>query len=140
MQVTGVLANLQVWERSETTNGGLSMAISLLAELRPQTLLESLLAVQMVGVFQAGTKLLASGLAGEQSLEQAEWRMRSATRLMRLYTEQVEAMVKLRGKSTEQKVIVEHVHVYQGGQAIVGAVQPPRSGRRGMGAGDGVEK
>ena len=34
---------------------------------------------------------------------------------------QVEALKRYRGKG-EQKMTVEHVHVYQGGQAIVGAV------------------
>jgi hypothetical protein len=32
------------------------------------------------------------------------------------------ALQKLRGKAGQQKVTVEHVHVHQGGQAIVGAV------------------
>jgi hypothetical protein len=38
----------------------------------------------------------------------------------------IEAMEKLKGKTGQQKVTVEHVHVYQGGQAIVGAVSPNR--------------
>ena len=45
-----------------------------------------------------------------------------ATRLMRLFLEQVEALQKLQGKTGQQKVVVEHVHVNEGGQAIVGAV------------------
>ncbi len=140
MQITAVLGNLQFWNPPKTTNEGLSMAIALLAELRPQTLLESLLAVQMVGVFQASTKLLASGLAGAQSLEHAEWKTRTATRLMRLYTEQLEAMAKLKGKATQQRVTVEHVHVHSGGKAIVGSVRVPRQSRlRRRGVGDGVE-
>ena len=43
---------------------------------------------------------------------------------MRLFTEQVEAMSKLKGKSGQQRVVVEHVTVAAGGQAIVGAVMP----------------
>jgi hypothetical protein len=54
--------------------------------------------------------------------------MRWATRLMRLHLDQIEAMQKLRGKAGQQKVTVEHVHVYQGGQAIVGAVAPTAPG------------
>ncbi len=42
-----------------------------------------------------------------------------AVRLMRLFTEQLEAMAKLKGKSGQQRVVVEHVHV-----AIVGTVIP----------------
>ena len=136
MQVTTVLRNLQFWNQPRTTDEGLTIAIALIEELGPQTLLESLLAVQMVGVFQASTKLLASGVMREQSLEHAEWKTRTATRLMKLYTEQLDAMAKLKGKSTQQKVIVEHVHVHSGGQAIVGAVRAPRQGRRGRGVGE----
>jgi len=39
-----------------------------------------------------------------------------ATRLMRVFGEQLEAMQKLRGKTGQQKVTVEHVHVHDGGQ------------------------
>jgi hypothetical protein len=55
-----------------------------------------------------------------------------ATRLLRLFTEQLEALAKLKGKTSQQKVIVEHVTVAAGGQAIVGVVP----GGRGCG-GDG---
>jgi hypothetical protein len=45
-----------------------------------------------------------------------------AVRLMRLYTEQLGAMAKLKGTAGQQKMTVEHVHVHAGGQAIVGPV------------------
>jgi len=45
-----------------------------------------------------------------------------ATWLMRLFAEQLEALAKLKGKSSQQRVAVEHVTVNEGGQAIVGAV------------------
>ena len=44
-------------------------------------------------------------------------------KLLRTYTAQVEALAKLR-RGGEQTVRVEHVHVYPGGQAIVGSVTP----------------
>src|SRR5688572_24791804 len=44
-----------------------------------------------------------------------------ATKLLRTYTAQAEALAKVR-RGGEQKVIVEHVHVHDGGQAIVGTV------------------
>jgi len=47
-----------------------------------------------------------------------------ATRLMRVFNEQVETMAKLKGKAGQQRVVVEHVTVAAGGQAIVGAVPP----------------
>jgi len=44
-----------------------------------------------------------------------------ATKLMRTFANQTEALGRYRGKG-EQKMTVEHVHVYKGGQAIVGQV------------------
>jgi hypothetical protein len=40
---------------------------------------------------------------------------------LRTFASQTEALSRYRGKG-EQKMTVEHVHVYQGGQAIVGQV------------------
>jgi hypothetical protein len=50
---------------------------------------------------------------------------------MRLHLEQIEAMQKLKGKTGQQKVTVEHVHVHDGGQAIVGAVSTTKKERYG---------
>ncbi len=50
---------------------------------------------------------------------------------MGLFTEQVETMAKLKGKSGQQRVVVEHVNVAAGGQAIVGAVMPGGRGTNG---------
>jgi hypothetical protein len=44
------------------------------------------------------------------------------TKLHRTFTTQLEAMQRYRGKGPQQ-VRVEHVHVHEGGQAIVGTVQ-----------------
>jgi hypothetical protein len=45
-------------------------------------------------------------------------------------------MAKLKGKTRQQKVIVEHVHVHHGGQAIVGTVTA--AGRTGGAKQEGV--
>ena len=50
-----------------------------------------------------------------------------ATKLTRTYALHMEALDKHRGKG-QQKVTVEHVHVHQGGQAIVGTVNHPGPG------------
>jgi hypothetical protein len=50
-----------------------------------------------------------------------------AVKLLRTYTTQIEALAKVR-RGGEQKVIVEHVHVYPGGQAIVGQVNGTGAG------------
>lgn len=60
-----------------------------------------------------------------------------ATRLMRVFSEQLEAMAKLKGKSGQQRVVVEHVTVNEGGRAIVGAVAATKGLPGGSGTGDG---
>ena len=48
-------------------------------------------------------------------------------KLSRTYATLLEALNRHRGKG-QQKVTVEHVHVHPGGQAVVGAVEPPGAG------------
>ena len=80
-----------------------------------------MLAIQMLGTHHAAVRLLMSANAN-QSIEISDSLIRQAARLMRLFNEQLEAMAKLKGKTRQQKVIVEHVNVNAGGQAIVGSV------------------
>jgi hypothetical protein len=49
---------------------------------------------------------------------------------MRVFGEQLGAMQKLKGKAGQQKVIVEHVHVHQGGLAILGTVTARKNGEK----------
>ncbi|MFH1974658.1 MAG: hypothetical protein ABIJ52_03745 [Pseudomonadota bacterium] len=62
-------------------------------------------------------------LAGNNrdSLSVFERFQNQAIKLMRLYCQQLETLDKHRNKG-RQKMTVEHVHVYKGGQAIVGEV------------------
>jgi hypothetical protein len=52
-----------------------------------------------------------------------------AVKLLRTFTMQLEALQRYRGKG-HQKVVVEHVHVHAGAQAIVGSVAPRKGDRR----------
>jgi len=107
------------------TNGTLEPCIfplSFIQEMQPQSLTEGLLAVQMFGVHNSALVFLKRATAEGQTVEGAESCIRRAANLMRLFIQQTEAMAKLKGKTSEQKVTVEHVHVHQGGQAIVGTV------------------
>ena len=58
----------------------------------------------------------------EQTLEGRQDNLRQAAKLSRVYADLMLALDKHRGKG-QQRVTVEHVHVYEGGQAIVGTVQ-----------------
>ena len=81
----------------------------------------------MFGVHEAATLLLKRATVEGQTFEGTDANVVRATKLMRLFNEQVELMAKLKGKTSQQKVTVEHVHVHQGGQAIVGAVSTAKT-------------
>jgi len=91
-------------------------------EMAPQNLTEAMLATQMIAAHDAALMFLARATVDGQYPEAIDANVLRATRLMRIFTEQLEATQKLRGKACQQKITVEHVHVHEGGQAIVGAV------------------
>ena len=105
----------------------LEVAMKTMKEMAPGNLTEAMLAVQMIGVHNAAVHFLCKSLAPNQTRGGEDAGVSHATKLSRLFTEQLSAMAKLKGKSGQQKMTIEHVHVHAGGQAIVGPVGP-RSG------------
>jgi hypothetical protein len=97
-------------------------AITTIAELGPQNAMEAFLATQMVATHEAALLFLNRATQDGQTMDSNDAYVLRATRLMRLHLDQLEAMQKLKGKTGQQRVTVEHVHVHKGGQAIVGAV------------------
>jgi hypothetical protein len=87
----------------------------------PRDSLEGLLAVQMVAVHTLAMECMARAASREQTDLGVEVNINRATKLMRTFANQTEALGRYRVKG-EQKMTVEHVHVYQGGKAIVGQV------------------
>ena len=81
-----------------------------------------MLATQMVGTHFAAMTLLRR-LKGVENIPQQDSAGGLAVKLLRTFTMQMEALQRYRGKG-QQRVTVEHVHVHQGGQAIVGNVTP----------------
>ena len=111
-------------------------AICAIAEMEPHNLTEAMLATQMLAANDAALMFLSRATIENQHPEAIDTNVLRATRLMRLFGEQLQAMQKLKGKSGQQKVTVEHVHVHDGGQAIVGTVA---AGGTGRGVGDDTE-
>lgn len=97
-------------------------AIAALTSIGPTDVLEGMLAAQMLGTHSAAMDCLANAGAQEQSIMGRDMYMKHATKLLSLYTQQMAALDKHRGKG-QQKVTVEHVHVAPGGQAFVGTVE-----------------
>jgi hypothetical protein len=114
----------------ERTEELLMKATAMLAELEPATATESMLAAQMIGAQRMVMKFLERSMLPGQTTAAIDANINRAAKLMRIFNEQVETMAKLKGKSGQQRVVVEHVNVEPGGQAIVGTVIP--EGSRGI--------
>lgn len=123
-EVISNLANLGTTRNAE----GLNRNIDILAGIGPQSSLEALLAVQMIGCHNAAAEYMRRALSPDTT-EVIDANVNRATKLMRTFTAQVEALQKLRGKG-QQTVRVEHVNVHAGGQAIVGTVEHGGGGAR----------
>jgi hypothetical protein len=98
----------------------INAGIAAVAGIEPQNEYEAMLAAQMVGVHSVAMDMLSRAKQAGTT-EHLERYGSLATKMLRTYTAQIEALAKLR-RGGSQKVMVEHVHVYPGSQAIVGAV------------------
>lgn len=87
----------------------------------PRDSLEGMFGVQMVAVHTLAMEMMRRAAFDGQTDLGIEVFVNRATKLLRIFTDLTEALSRYRGKF-EQKMTVEHVHVYQGGQAIVGQV------------------
>lgn len=88
--------------------------------LEPADEMEGMLCTQILSLNEASMKFL-SLMCRTEFLERAEKYCNMASKLMRLHNEKIEALARYRRKGTQQ-VIVQHVNVESGGQAVVGAV------------------
>ncbi|WEZ83529.1 hypothetical protein P6U16_01335 [Rhizobium sp. 32-5/1] len=98
----------------------LNFAVSLVRGIEPRDHLETMLAMQMAAVHMA-SMTFARKMNHTETIPQLDLQERVVNKLMRTFTTQMEALRKHRNGGS-QKVIVKHVHVYEGGQAIVGSV------------------
>ena len=102
-------------------------ALEAMAGLAPKDEAEGMSAAQMVACHNAAMDCYRRAMLPEQTIEGRKMNLSFATKLSRTYALHMEALDKHRGKG-QQKVTVEHVHVHQGGQAIVGTVNHPGPG------------
>lgn len=100
-----------------------------LAGIKPSDEIEGMLAAQMVACHHATMDSYRRAAHPEQPPVLRHENLADANKLSRTYTAQMEALQRYRGKG-QQRVTVEHVHVHQGGQAIVGNVERGGGGKR----------
>jgi len=96
-------------------------ALALLNGIHPQDEIEGMLAIQMIAVHNMAMETMKLAMVTGQPPQWIESNVNHATKMLRTFTAQMEALKRYR-TGGQQKVIVEHVHVTAGGQAIVGVV------------------
>jgi hypothetical protein len=112
-----------IWEPMEKIGGlnKVSAVVGAMEGISPRDAIEGMLTAQMVGIHNASMECLKRAMLPSQTFEGRQANLNQSTKLTRTYTAQMEALNRHRGKG-QQKMTVEHVHVHNGGQAIVGSV------------------
>ncbi|WP_316358963.1 hypothetical protein [Devosia sp.] len=100
--------------------------LALVQGIGPRDPIETMLSVQMAAIHMATIKqaqVLAGSLEKTSTYHLSDGASTALNKLARTFTTQMDALKRHRSKA-EQRVIVEHqhVHVYPGGQAVVGNV------------------
>jgi hypothetical protein len=90
--------------------------------IKPGDELEGLIAAQLIAAHNAAMECYRRAMLGEQTFEGRRENLSQANKLSRTYAVLLNALNRHRGKG-QQKVTVEHVHVHEGGQAIVGNLE-----------------
>jgi hypothetical protein len=99
-----------------------SANLSFLSGVEPNDELEGMLAAQLLASHNAAMECYRRAMISQQTFEGRRENLSQANKLSRTHATLLEALNRHRGKG-QQKVTVEHVHVYEGGQAIVGNVE-----------------
>ena len=101
-------------------------AIAILNGIQPKDEIEGMLAVQMIGIHNMAMECIGRAMRTKR-VDHMNLYINGGTKLSRVFANQMEVLKKYRGKG-QQKIVVEHVHVNEGGQAIVGVVNPGGGG------------
>jgi hypothetical protein len=108
------------------SEGGANFILATIKGIRPRDQVEAMLAAQMAAVHMA-SMTFARRLAHVENVGQQDSAANAFNKLTRTFAAQMAALKEFRSKG-EQKMTVQHVHVAEGGQAIVGNVNAPPEG------------
>lgn len=99
----------------------INAALPMINAINPQDELEGMLALQMVGIHHMTMEMIGRGMRPDQTVDKVTNNVNRTTKLARTFIAQLDALNKHRGKG-QQKMTVEHVHVNNGGQAVIGNI------------------
>lgn len=121
------LTNLNEEEKKQRLNNAHKVVGALSNSLGAKGLLQNMLVTQLLGVHEAQQKLISYANRSMHSSEHGQYYINALTKLSNVFIQQINALQKLQGHS-QQKVVVEHLHVNAGGKAIVGQVNTNQVG------------
>lgn len=101
----------------ENLDQRMNMVVQSLAESGVKDIIEARLVVQMQSLYTQGMSYLANAHMSTIP-ERSQFHLNAGMKLLRLHNETIEALNRYRRKG-EQKLIVQHVNVSDGGQAVV---------------------
>jgi hypothetical protein len=113
-------------KEKEARESGTNFMLSVIKGIEPRDQVEAMLASQMAAV-QMALMTFARRMAHVETIPQQDSASNAFNKLARTFASHVEALKRYRSGG-EQKMTVQHVHVAEGGQAIVGNVNAPAEG------------
>src|SRR5208337_337918 len=113
-------------KKGEAPEAGTNFMLAVVKGIEPRDQVEAMLAAQMAAVHNP-TMTFARRLAHVDNSPQLDSAQTAFNKLARTFAAQVDALKRYRSGG-EQKMTVQHVHVAEGGQAIVGNVTAPAEG------------
>jgi hypothetical protein len=120
--VNQALSSVWFGEDPERAKRRQNAVVDFLICFRAKDELEGMLAAQLLASHNAAMECYRRAMIPEQTFEGRKENLNQANKLSRTHAALLEALNRHRGKG-QQKVTVEHVHVHEGGQAIVGNVE-----------------
>jgi hypothetical protein len=117
---------LNASKEKEASESGTNFMLSVIKGIEPRDQVEAMLASQMAAV-QMALMTFGRRMAHVETIPQQDSASNAFNKLARTFASQVEALKRYRSGG-EQKMTVQHVHVAEGGQAIVGNVNAPTEG------------
>lgn len=126
-----------VWHPEEATKEQVRdaqvAAVSGVVGIAPKDEIEAMLAAQMVATHNAVMECHRRAMLPNQTFEGRGQNLKHAASCSRSFVALTEALERHRG-SASQQIRVDHVHVHQGGQAIVGTITHPGGQRKSEGS------
>ena len=101
--------------------------VSMFEESKVESPIEAMLISQMTTVHTQAMKLMCMVTNENCAFSVNSEMMAQANRLMKTFVNQIASYEKLK-RGGQQIIKVDHVHVHEGGQAIVGNIQHPNTG------------